>query len=97
MPKVKFGNCTGWISDSSYSLKPLWSGMGEVVPTRTSPTLHPPSPHCASIVATSTLRVKTTFLLVTFILVYCDPLSGSSNDSTISLPFVVGTSIGYQA
>ena len=26
------------------SLKPLWSGMGEVVPARTSPTLHPPSP-----------------------------------------------------
>ena len=25
------------------SLKPLWSGMGEVVPARTSPTLHPPS------------------------------------------------------
>ena len=31
--------------DNSYcSLKPLWSGMGEVVPARTSPTLHPPSP-----------------------------------------------------
>ena len=26
------------------SLKPLWSGMGEVVPARISPTLHPPSP-----------------------------------------------------
>ena len=26
------------------SLKPLWSGMGEVVPAHTSPTLHPPSP-----------------------------------------------------
>ena len=26
------------------SLKPLWLGMGEVVPGRTSPTLHPPSP-----------------------------------------------------
>ena len=26
------------------SLKPLWSGMGEVVPACTSPTLHPPSP-----------------------------------------------------
>ena len=26
------------------SLKPLWSGMGEVVPARSSPTLHPPSP-----------------------------------------------------
>ena len=26
------------------SLKPLWSGMGEVVPARTLPTLHPPFP-----------------------------------------------------
>ena len=26
------------------SLKPLWSGMGEVVPARTSLPLHPPSP-----------------------------------------------------
>ena len=26
------------------SIKPLWSGMGEVVAARTSPTLHPPSP-----------------------------------------------------
>ena len=34
---------SGWISDSCCSLKPLWSGMGEVVPARTSPTLHPPS------------------------------------------------------
>ena len=33
-----------WITDSYCSLKPLWSGMGEVVPARTSPTLHPPSP-----------------------------------------------------
>ena len=34
--------------------------MGEVVPARTSPTLHPPIPsHCASIVVTSTLMVKT--------------------------------------
>ena len=60
---------SGWISDSYCSIKPLWSGMGEVVPARTSPTLHPhPLPlccnypvekcHSASIVATSTLRVK---------------------------------------
>ena len=35
---------SGWISDSYCSLKPLWLGMGEVVPTCTSPTLHPPSP-----------------------------------------------------
>ena len=33
-----------WISDSCCSLKPLCSGMGEVVPARTSPTLLPPSP-----------------------------------------------------
>ena len=33
--------------------------MGEVVPARTSPTLHPPIPsHYASIVVTSTLRVN---------------------------------------
>ena len=30
--------------DSYCSLKPLCSGMGEVVPARTSPTLYPPSP-----------------------------------------------------
>ena len=30
--------------DSYCSLKPLCSGMGEVVPARTSPTLPPPSP-----------------------------------------------------
>ena len=35
---------SGWISDSYCSLKPLLSGMGEVVPARTSPTLLPPSP-----------------------------------------------------
>ena len=29
------------ISDSYCSLKPLWSGLGEVVPARTSPPLHP--------------------------------------------------------
>ena len=33
-----------WKFTSNCSLKPLWSGMGEVVPARTSPTLHPPSP-----------------------------------------------------
>ena len=44
-----------WVS-SYCSLKPLWSGMGEVVLASTLPTLHPPSPppHCVSIVATST-------------------------------------------
>ena len=33
-----------WIPDNYCSLKPLLSGMGEVVPARTSSTLHPPSP-----------------------------------------------------
>ena len=33
-----------WKFTSYCSLKPLWSGMREVVPARTSPTLHPPSP-----------------------------------------------------
>ena len=48
-----------WKFTSYCSLKPLWSGMGEVMPARTSPTLHPPSPsHCASIVVTSTWSVN---------------------------------------
>ena len=41
--------------------------MGEVVPARTSPTLHPPFPrpsHCASIVVTSTVRVNIVFTCV---------------------------------
>ena len=33
-----------WKFTSYCSLKPLWSGMGEVVPARTSPALHAPSP-----------------------------------------------------
>ena len=33
-----------WTFTSYCCLKPLWSDMGEVVPARTSPTLHPPSP-----------------------------------------------------
>ena len=33
-----------WKFTSYCSLKPLWSGMGEVVSGRTSLTLHPPSP-----------------------------------------------------
>ena len=33
-----------WIFTSYCSLKRLWSGMGEVVPARTSPTLDPQSP-----------------------------------------------------
>ena len=36
-----------WKFPSYCSLKPLWSGMGEVVPACTSPTLHPPSPPTA--------------------------------------------------
>ena len=59
----------GWISDSYCSIKPSCSGMVEVVPARTSPTLlpHPlalccdyPVSKClsASIVVTSTVRVK---------------------------------------
>ena len=59
----------GWISDSYCSIKPLCSGMGEVLPARTSPTLlphplalccHYPVSKCcsASIVVTSTVRVK---------------------------------------
>ena len=32
-----------WKFTSYCSLKPLWLGMGEVAPARTSPTLHPPS------------------------------------------------------
>ena len=60
----------GWISDSYCSIKPLCSGMGEVAPARTSPTLLPPSPHTVlslscfkvtstSIALTSTVRVNT--------------------------------------
>ena len=33
-----------WKFTNYCSLKPLWSGMGEVLPARTSPILHPPSP-----------------------------------------------------
>ena len=54
--------------DRYCSLQPFWSGMGEVVPARTSPTLHPPSPPTAviimvkspsaSIVVTSTFKSK---------------------------------------
>ena len=33
-----------WKVTNYCSLKPLWSGMGEVVSARTPPTLHPPSP-----------------------------------------------------
>ena len=60
---------SGWISDSYCSIKPLCSGMGEVVPARTSLTLlpHPlalccdyPVSKClsASIVVTGTVRVN---------------------------------------
>ena len=63
------GCWSGWISDSYCGIKPLCSGMGEVVPARTSPTLlpHPLALCCdyavskcpsASIVVTSTVRVN---------------------------------------
>ena len=59
-----------WKFTSYCSLKHLWSGMGEVVPARTSPTLHPPSSsHCESIVATSTVRVN--ILQVTYCVNQC--------------------------
>ena len=34
------------VMDSSlnFTLEPLWSGIGVVVPARTSPNLHPPYP-----------------------------------------------------
>ena len=59
----------GWISDSYCSLKPFCSGMGEVVPARTSPTLlphplalccHYPVSKCrsASTAVTGTVRVN---------------------------------------
>ena len=41
---ARHGCWSEWISDSYCSLKPLWSGMGDVVLARTSPPLHPPSP-----------------------------------------------------
>ena len=44
--RIQTDQYAGWISNSYCSLKPLWSGMGEVVPARTSPTLHPPSLCC---------------------------------------------------
>ena len=44
LPKLTFKVLNFWTFTSYSSLKPLWSGMGEVVPARTSPTLHPPSP-----------------------------------------------------
>ena len=45
-----------WIFASYCSLKPLWSGMGEVVPARTSPTLHPPFP--PSVLSSSCLKMS---------------------------------------
>ena len=49
-----------WKFTTCCSLRPLWSGMGEVVPARISPTLHPPSPPTASIIVTGTLRINLT-------------------------------------
>ena len=42
--------------DSYCSLKPLCSGMGEVVPARTSPTLLPPSPR--TVLSLSCIKVS---------------------------------------
>ena len=42
--------------DSYCSLKPLYSGMGEVVPARTLPTLLPPSPR--TVLSLSCFRVS---------------------------------------
>ena len=54
--------------------------MGEVVPAHTSPTLHPPIPsHCASIVATSTLRV----IIVLFLLHEKKNKNPSSNQENV--------------
>ena len=60
--------CNGWISDSYCSLKPLCSGMGEVVLVPRRPyfphplalSCHYPVSKCssASIVVTGTVRVK---------------------------------------
>ena len=66
---VQTAGVIGWISDRYCSIKPLCSGMVEVVPARTSPTLllHPlalccdyPVSKCpsASIVVTSTVRIN---------------------------------------
>ena len=60
--------------DSYCSLKPLCSGMGEVVPARTSPTLLPPSPRTVlslscfkvSQCMTSTVRVNANSPLYSF-------------------------------
>ena len=46
-----------WKFTSYCSLKPLWSGMREVVPARTSPTLHLPSPPTVHQLSHSALRV----------------------------------------
>ena len=78
-----------WKFTSYCSLKPLWSGMGEVVPARTSLTLHPQFPihsHCASIVVTSTVRVNPNVEsnVCTVCFVYCfEPLTGYCCAGTI--------------
>ena len=80
----------GWISDSYCNIKPLCSGMGEVVLARTSPTLLPPSPRtvlslsCSKvsqciIVVTSTVRVKTQRPYIVKGIWYSDWLEVSGN------------------
>ena len=49
MSENSLGNGVGGSLNNYCSLKPLWSGMGEVVPAHTSPTLHPhPLPLCCN-------------------------------------------------
>ena len=49
--------------DSYCSLKPLCSGMREVVPARTSPTLHPPSPR--TVLSLSCFKVSQCIIFLT--------------------------------
>ena len=52
-----------WKFTSHCSLRPLWSGMGEVVLACTSPTLHPPSPPTVHQLSQLALKELTFFLL----------------------------------
>ena len=77
-------------------MQPWWSGMGEVVPARTSPTLHPPIPsHCASIVTTSTLRVNSFADYLNTKHTICNIYLGFSHLSVISNLFHYSKCICY--